>query len=210
MAVETTKTHKNRLQRRAGRTRIKLKKAALDAFSRKSIDATTVEDITEKADVGKGTLYQHFEDKDEIVITLVHEAIEHLVERMKVCERPHETLEGMLEHVLNTHYEFLVESKEEFLLLYQGKVLLELQSESPDELERPYVRYLNEIEKMISEYLPSRKDRQKVRRLGCALAGFIFGFFSFAMIEMTDKEIEASIKPMRKVFVNSLGSFIER
>jgi len=38
-------------------------------------------------------------------------------------------------------------------------------------------------------------------------AGFVFGFFSFAMISMTSKEIEKSIKPLRRVFVKSLVMF---
>jgi AcrR family transcriptional regulator len=209
MKVKNGKTHKNRLQRRAGRTRIKLKKAALDAFSQKSIDATTVEDITEKADVGKGTLYQHFEDKDEIVVTLVQEAVEHLTERMKIRERPHETLEGILEHILNTHYEFLIESREEFLLLSQGKVLSKLQSQSVETLQKPYKRYLKEIERLVSVCLPSPAGSHEIRGFGCAVAGFIFGFFSFAMIGMDAKEMESSFKLLRKVFVNSLCSFIE-
>ena len=38
-------------------------------------------------------------------------------------------------------------------------------------------------------------------------AGFVFGFFSFAIIGMTSKEIEISIKPLRRVFVKSLVMF---
>ena len=38
-------------------------------------------------------------------------------------------------------------------------------------------------------------------------AGFVFGFFSFAMIGMTSREIEISIKPLRRVFVKSLVTF---
>ena len=53
---------KSRAQKRAKVTLEKLKEAALDAFSEKSINAVTVEEITEKANVGKGTLYQHFEE----------------------------------------------------------------------------------------------------------------------------------------------------
>jgi len=53
MITETKKSGKNRSQKRAKRTRKKLKKAALDVFSEKSIDAATVEEITKKADVGK-------------------------------------------------------------------------------------------------------------------------------------------------------------
>ncbi|MGB2864342.1 MAG: hypothetical protein WBC05_13510 [Sedimentisphaerales bacterium] len=38
-------------------------------------------------------------------------------------------------------------------------------------------------------------------------AGFVFGFFSFAMIGMTSKEIETSITSLRRVFVKSLVTF---
>lgn len=201
---------KTRTQRRVKRTRKKLKQAALDIFSEKSVDAATVEEITEKADVGKGTLYQHFADKEEIVVTLVEESVQHLIERIRSFERRPRTLQGMLEHLLNAHYRFSVESKEEFLLLFQGKLLVRLQSEVLDELEEPYLRYLREIEEQVSAYLSPRIDPVKIRRLACAVAGFVFGFLSFAMIGLTDEEIEKSVKPLRRVFVRSLCAFLGR
>ncbi|UCE99808.1 MAG: TetR/AcrR family transcriptional regulator [Planctomycetota bacterium] len=210
MPVKTKKPKKTRAQKRAKRTRKKLKKAALDVFSQKSFDATTVEDITEKADLGKGTLYQHFADKEEIVVTLVEEAVDHLIERIHLYDVPPETLEAMLEHLLNAHYQFSMDSKEEFLLLFQGKLLLKLQSDTLDELEEPYLRYLEEIELQVSKYLSPKINALKVRRLACAVAGFVFGFFSFAMIGMTSKEIDTSIKPLRRVFVKSLCTFLGR
>ena len=210
MAAKTKKSKKSRSQKRAKRTRKKLKEAALDAFSEKSIDSVTVEEITEKADVGKGTLYQHFDDKEEVVFTLVEEAIEHLIERIRAYDSAPATLEDMLEHLLNVHYEFSVDAAEEFLLLFQGKILLRLQSDTLDELEEPYMRYLVEIEDQVSAYLSPRIDPLKVRRLACAVAGFVFGFFSFAMIGMTEDEMETSIKPLRQVFVKSLCAFLGR
>ena len=210
MNAKLRKTKKNRAQKRAFRTRKKLKEAALDVFSEKSVDAATVEEITEKADVGKGTLYQHFDDKEEIVVTLVEEAVEHLIEIIRAYSAPPETLEDMLEHLLNAHYEFSVEAKEEFMLLFQGKLLLKLESETLDELEEPYLRYLREIENKVSGYLSPRIDPIKIRRLACAVAGFVFGFFSFAMIGMTKDEIQTSIKPLRRVFVDSLVTFLGR
>lgn len=210
MKTKAKKSGKGRSQKRAKRTRKKLKKAALGVFSEKGIDATTVEEITEKADVGKGTLYQHFEDKEKIAVILAEEAIEHLIERIRSYESAPEALEDMLEHLLNAHYGFFVDSSEEFLLLFQGKLLLKLQSDTLDELEEPYLRYLEEIENQVSTYLSPRIDPVKIRRLACAVAGFVFGFFSFAMIGMTSDEIETSIKPLRRVFVRSLCIFLGR
>ena len=210
MKTELKKSGKNRIQRRADRTREKLKEAALDIFSEKSVHAVTVEEITEKADLGKGTLYRHFEDKEQIIITLVEDAVEHLIRIIRKYDSTPESLEAMLEHLLNAHYKFYVEAREEFLLLFQGKLLIKLESDTLDELEEPYLRYLKEIEKELSIYLSPRIAPLKVRRLACAVAGFVFGFFSFAMIGMTSNEIEKSITPLRKVFVESLVTFLGR
>jgi len=210
MKGKSQKVSKNKCQKRSSMTRRRLKEAALGVFSEKSVDAATVEDITDKAGLGKGTLYQHFEDKEEIVVTLVGEAVAHLIERIRAYESVPETLEEMLEHLLNAHYEFSVDAEEEFLLLFQGKILLKLQSDTMDELEEPYMRYLKEIEEQVSIYLSPRIAPLKVRRLACAVAGFVFGFLSFAMIGMTSEELEKSIEPLRRVFVRSLVVFLGR
>jgi AcrR family transcriptional regulator len=201
---------KTRTQKRAGITRRKLQKAALNVFTEKGIEATTVEEITEKADLGKGTLYRHFADKEEIVITLVEEAIGHLIECLQSHPAEPETLEDVLEHFLNAHYDFLIHNTEEFILLFQGRVMLKLQCGTVEELEEPYSRYLQELENQISDYVSPKINRAKIRRLAYAIAGFIFGFFLFAMVSMDADEIETSIKPLREAFVKSLCVFLGR
>jgi len=210
MNTKVLKTKKTRTQKRAKRTRKKLKRAALDIFSEKSIDAVTVEEITERADVGKGTLYQHFDDKEQIVVTLVDEAVDHLIEKIRDYDKQPKNLKDMLEHLLNAHYEFFTNSGEEFILLFQGRTIVKLQSDTTDELEEPYLRYLQEIENQVSGYVSPRVNPLKIRRLACAVAGFVFGFFSFAMIGMAENEIEKSMKSLRRSFVKSLSTFLEQ
>ena len=69
---------------------------------------------------------------------------------------------------------------------------------------------MREIEDQVAAYLSPRIDPMKIRRLACAVAGFVFGFFSFAMIGMTEEEIESSVKPLRQTFVKSLRTFLGR
>ena len=208
MKNKLKKTTKTRGQKRVAKTRRKLKEAALDVFSEKGVDATTVEDITEKADLGKGTLYRHFADKDDVVLALIEDAIEHLVERLRSYPNEPETLENVLEHFLNAHYDFFAENSEEFILLFQGRLFLKLQGDTSGDLEEPYLRYLGEIEDQISRYVSPKIDPAKIRRLACAVAGFISGYFSFAMIGMDEDEIESSVKPLRKAFVKTLCTFL--
>ncbi len=41
--------------------------AAIQLFAEKGFDAASVKDITQRADVAKGTLYVHFKDKEDLV-----------------------------------------------------------------------------------------------------------------------------------------------
>jgi AcrR family transcriptional regulator len=72
-----------RRERRAAETRLRLFRCALQLFSERGFPNVTVEDITEAADVGKGTFFNYFESKDyvigvfaEIQLGKVHEALE--------------------------------------------------------------------------------------------------------------------------------------
>jgi len=199
---------KNRGQQRTAVTRRRLKAAALDVFSEKSVDAATVEDITAKANLGKGTLYRHFTDKDEVVLVLVEDAIRHLIERLRSYPAEPKSLEDVLEHFLNVHYDFFVENNEEFILLFQGRLLLKLQEDASEDMEEPYLRYLKEIENQVCKHVSPKTGRTNIRRLACAVAGFISGYFSFVMIGMGKDEIESSIEPLKKAFSGSLGVFL--
>jgi AcrR family transcriptional regulator len=59
---------RGRRERRTVETREALFRAALDLFARKGFTETTVEDITEAADVGKGTFFNYFPSKDHILL----------------------------------------------------------------------------------------------------------------------------------------------
>src|SRR5690349_11841727 len=58
----------DRRQRRSAEIRERLFRSALGLFAKKGFGETTVEDITEAADVGKGTFFNYFPSKDHILI----------------------------------------------------------------------------------------------------------------------------------------------
>jgi len=57
-----------RRQRRSAEIRERLFRAALSLFAEKGFAETTVEDITNAADVGKGTFFNYFPSKDHILL----------------------------------------------------------------------------------------------------------------------------------------------
>src|SRR5437660_6771884 len=58
----------SRRERRSADIRERLFRSALQLFSQKGFAETTVEDITEAADVGKGTFFNYFPSKDHILL----------------------------------------------------------------------------------------------------------------------------------------------
>jgi AcrR family transcriptional regulator len=66
--VSSSRSTSDRRRRRSVETRERLFRAALDLFAQKGFTETTVEDITEAADVGKGTFFNYFPSKDHILL----------------------------------------------------------------------------------------------------------------------------------------------
>ncbi|MGB7266068.1 MAG: TetR/AcrR family transcriptional regulator [Terracidiphilus sp.] len=56
-----------RRQRRAAETRVRLFRCALELIAERGLANVTVEDITEAADVGKGTFFNYFASKDHVL-----------------------------------------------------------------------------------------------------------------------------------------------
>jgi AcrR family transcriptional regulator len=79
----------DRRQRRSAETRERLFRAALKLFADKGFAETTVEDITNVADVGKGTFFNYFPSKEHILIAFTDMQLSKLqatVDQMR--ERP--------------------------------------------------------------------------------------------------------------------------
>lgn len=56
-----------RRQRRAAETRVRLFRCALELIAERGFANVTVEDVTEAADVGKGTFFNYFPSKDHVL-----------------------------------------------------------------------------------------------------------------------------------------------
>lgn len=61
----------NRHERRKLRTRGKLKEATLELVLDKGYDEVNIQDIVDRADVGRGTFYVHYQDKQDILWDII-------------------------------------------------------------------------------------------------------------------------------------------
>src|SRR6201987_5439398 len=69
MATNLRQLPSSRRERRSMEVRERLFRSALDLFARKGFAETTVGDITNAADVGKGTFFNYFPSKEHILLS---------------------------------------------------------------------------------------------------------------------------------------------
>lgn len=74
---------RGRNERRKAHTRRSLLDAGRAVFSGKGVDATTIAEIAETADVGVGSFYNHFETKEDLLAALLEEALTEQLERLQ-------------------------------------------------------------------------------------------------------------------------------
>ncbi|MEM8621347.1 MAG: TetR/AcrR family transcriptional regulator [Actinomycetota bacterium] len=70
-----------RVERRQQRTRIRLLEAGYGVMSEVGVDAATIVEITERADVGFGTFYNYFESKEALATDVLDCVIHNLGQR---------------------------------------------------------------------------------------------------------------------------------
>jgi AcrR family transcriptional regulator len=63
----------NRFERHKQRTRQLLMRATLELISEKGYEEVSVQDITDRADLGRGTFYLHFKNKEEVLWMILEE-----------------------------------------------------------------------------------------------------------------------------------------
>ncbi len=63
----------SRHARRRQRTIAQLRQAALELLLEKGYDAVSIQDITDRADLGRGTFYIYFRSKEDIVWSIIEE-----------------------------------------------------------------------------------------------------------------------------------------
>jgi len=84
MPASTTVTRNSptpgRRERKAAETRERIFHAAIELFAQRGLHNVTVEQITERADVGKGTFFNYFSGKEEVLAYFGATQVERLTE----------------------------------------------------------------------------------------------------------------------------------
>jgi AcrR family transcriptional regulator len=89
-----------RRQRHAAETRLRLFRCALQLFAERGFPSVTVEDITEAADVGKGTFFNYFESKDHVLGVMAEVQLAKVGEAISASGQGKQAIHSVLHHLV--------------------------------------------------------------------------------------------------------------
>ncbi|HKD80214.1 MAG TPA: TetR/AcrR family transcriptional regulator, partial [Candidatus Angelobacter sp.] len=120
-----------RRARRKEQTRQQIFQAAMKLFEQKGIFSTTVEEITDAADVGKGTFFNYFPSKETILTAMAERqlsVIERAVEKAKAKDAlsVHPILKDMIKELSSTPGRSQVMLRSLLGMVLSNKMLFEI------------------------------------------------------------------------------------
>ena len=116
-------------------------------------------------------------------------------------------LSELIDTLIGVHIEFFSTRWEDFVLYYQGRADLKLQ-EGYAVIQEPFWDYLETIETLLNSVIKHRLPTPVSHRIACATAGFVSGYYSFAVITSEDEDVDATFRSLRGALVASLTRFI--
>lgn len=202
MDITDEPPERSRAARRASKTRERLMGAALSVINARGFDGCSIEDITELADVGKGTFYRHFKDKSVILRDLLDDASRDLIERMQTRRRQAVSLETAVSSIVGSHVEAFMARPDLFLLFLQGQHMAATRPAATPGLDTSFEVYFAEIEKIMQPFLSPEVSEVTRRRLSLAASAAIGGFVTTALSGgRTPQEIGADLNSVTQAFV---------
>ena len=143
-----------RRERRAAETRIRLFRCALELIAERGLANVTVEDITEAADVGKGTFFNYFASKDHVLGVMAEIQLGKVKEAASAAQSQ-QPIHAVLQHLLHR----LAEEPGRSPRLARALISSFLASESVREILK---RNMQEGRKTIAEVVALGQERGEI------------------------------------------------
>ena len=132
-------------------TRKKVFKVALELFTNKGFEKTTIEDITKKANVAKGTFYNFFAKKEDVLVYYLDSKISQSHEKFRISTGSNfiEQYEALISYYLK----YIFRNKNFAKILLKERVISQGAKNNPYELK---------VKQTVAQLIDSAKERKEI------------------------------------------------
>lgn len=167
-------------------------RAAMDLFSKKGFDLTTVEDITRSAHVAKGTFYNFFPKKEDVLLyfldTEFAKSIDEIQQKMPLLS----TIAEKIELLIATYIKYIFPNKEFSMVLIKERVMNLGTGSNRNELD---------LMRQLAELFDDAKQRGEIRGdiESGHLAEMVFAIYTMYVIYWTNGFIKTKKQCIERI-----------
>ena len=177
-AATTERPRLSRRERRKRATRDALLTAAQEVIAVKGVYLAVIEDITERADVAKGSFYQYFRNRDELLDVLLTRRLDELRLRIEATP-PLGPFATCVRILIGHHLDYFLHHEDFLVFLHQIRGLITLHTEETPAVRDAYRRYLGFLAAQLPAHdTPPPGEGPTPEEGACALLGVLTGFLS--------------------------------
>lgn len=169
------------MDRRTQKTRAAIYEAFSSLLTEKSYSRITIQEIIDRANIGRSTFYSHFEAKDDLLFSMCKDIFDHIFSNKSITERTHDFSGNTLSpRTMITHILYHIKENDRTIKGVLG-------SESGDIFMRYFKGYLNDqMKKFILNSLPAEVTGIP--------QDFLLNHITGSFIEMVDWWVKGNMK----------------
>ncbi|SEQ76626.1 TetR/AcrR family transcriptional regulator [Piscibacillus halophilus] len=104
-------------------------KGSIELFAHKGFHATSVQEIVDQANVAKGSFYNYFESKEDLIVSIYDYYYVTILERMKEAQKEQDPRQSLIKQ-FEIYFNFIIENKPLIVMLLRDQVPLGQNAES--------------------------------------------------------------------------------
>lgn len=112
--------------------------AAVPLFAENGYDNTTIDHIAEKAEFGKGTIYNYFNSKEDIYLAIHEEIFTILLDSLTVMDKQYKSFYEFIEKITEEMFDFCVNNQHAFILIARHRTNLNIKTSKTSKLLNNY------------------------------------------------------------------------
>lgn len=182
--------------------------AAIALFSERGFERTTVDEIATRANVGKGTIYLHFENKEKIFIAIIDSGMQHIIDRMSEVLNESGDFIQEFERLLLQHLQFAEKHCEFYKVFLKERLNMKLigDKDAQDRL----IEMHHKAEQMLTRFFQIGIDQKRVRKGDPNIYSYVFSgilshFTYHWLIEKNDESLVDKAPVIMDLFFNGVG-----
>lgn len=138
--------------------------AAIELFAMKGFFNTTLDEIAAASEFGKGTLYNYFSSKEEIIKSIIEDVISKNLENLKSADESSKTFDEFVTNYTKSIFEFHAQNPNAFILLSEFYIeqLKRGQSKPSDDA---FTKLHSEIDMILIKRIETAIKKKEIRKV---------------------------------------------